>query len=443
MFQIVLQSEMNTTVLSQNEVFKIVTVDCQLFNAIKTIMNSLVNLKVNICKNLTSNLVYGGGKFCWAVRNFLKCLQHALKMYTWSLSENQASVMFKCRLTALFLKQSLFRKHDFAVYLYKLLNDSQNVHFWHWKIFSDYQYHSHAQIREEHSDRSKQFPFYGGGKPLIFSSEELLPYTSTNLYDQQYQFVQCIKINDIQNPVLNNNVILCKVPLDVFAPKLTLKSVKNISIMHNLFLPSKILLKNAQILLQDHKCQCGEFLSVFKPNKEVSNAEYQQKWYQNHKEKRAEYNKQSQYQESHKKSSQKQYWSKKDIRFPPNPPSSDLCQQIVSDFCVDTSPEVFEEAGCAVCGKLTPICEMEELSDVENINLLKVNGVTRKARCKSSDPVRQLRGPILAPDCNRVCSICVESLEKKKVPTLALANGIWGIKRLDICRTVVNCKSSP
>jgi hypothetical protein len=145
----------------------------------------------------------------------------------------------------------------------------------------------------------------------------------------------------------------------------------------------------------------------------------------------------------------KHYWSKKDVKFPPAPPSAELCQNIVSDFCADTSPDVFEEAGCAVCGKLTPICEMEELSEVENINLLKVDGVTRKARCKSSDPVRELRGPILAPGCSRVCPICVESLEKKKVPTLALANGLWvgeipdELQRLDICRTVAYCKSSP
>jgi len=64
----------------------------------------------------------------------------------------------------------------------------------------------------------------------------------------------------------------------------------------------------------------------------------------------------------------------------------------VSDFCADTSPEIFEESGCAVCGKLTPICEMEELSEVENVSLLKVDGVTRKARCKSTDPVRELKG---------------------------------------------------
>ena len=52
----------------------------------------------------------------------------------------------------------------------------------------------------------------------------------------------------------------------------------------------------------------------------------------------------------------------------------------MSDFCADTSPEIFEESGCAVCGKLTPICEMEELSDVENVNLLNVDGVTKSQR---------------------------------------------------------------
>ena len=68
---------------------------------------------------------------------------------------------------------------------------------------------------------------------------------------------------------------------------------------------------------------------------------------------------------------------------------------------------------------------MEDLSEVENVSLLKVDGVTRKARTKSSDPVKELRGPVLAPRCNRICPLCIDSLEKTKVPTLALANGLW------------------
>jgi hypothetical protein len=207
-------------------------------------------------------------------------------------------------------------------------------------------------------------------------------------------------------------------------------------------------------LLENHKCEtCDDLLAVFKPYKVASNAERQQTWYQKNKEKRAEYDKQRypnlNIKSLNKKSSQKHYWSKKDVKFPPNPPSAELCQNIVSDFCADTSPEMFEEAGCAVCGKLTPICEMEELSEVENINLLKVDGVTRKARCKSSDPVRELRGPILAPGCSRVCPICVESLEKKKMPTLALANGLWvgeipdELQDLTYAEQLLDCKGSP
>ena len=128
-------------------------------------------------------------------------------------------------------------------------------------------------------------------------------------------------------------------------------------------------------MLQDHKCQCGEFLSVFKPCKVASNAEHQQTWYQNHKNQCAEYNKCPEYQESHKTSSQKNYQTKKNAKFPPNPPSTELC--------ADTFPEVFEEVGCAVCGKLTPICEMEELCEVENISLLKIDGVTRNTDAKA------------------------------------------------------------
>ena len=218
-------------------------------------------------------------------------------------------------------------------------------------------------------------------------------------------------------------------PLNILAPKLTWKAAKELANLHDMHMPSKILLKNAQILLEGHKCEtCEDVLAIFRPYKIASNAERQQTWYQKNKEKHAESDKhrssKSEYQESHKKS-QKHYKSRKGVKFPPDPPSEELCQNIMLDFCADTSPELFEEAGCAVCGRLTPICKMEELSEVENVTLLKVDGVTRKARSQSSDPVRELKGPILAPGCSKVCPICIESLENKRIPTLALANGLW------------------
>ena len=42
---------------------------------------------------------------------------------------------------------------------------------------------------------------------------------------------------------------------------------------------------------------------------------------------------------------QKHYFAKKDVKISPAPPSAKLCQKIVSDFCADISPDVFEETG--------------------------------------------------------------------------------------------------
>jgi len=76
------------------------------------------------------------------------------------------------------------------------------------------------------------------------------------------------------------------------------------------------------------------------------------------KDSRAKYNKQRANNQisrvALKKSSQKHYQSKKGVRFPPVPPSATWCQNMYQ-ISVMTLSGVFEEAGCAVCGKLTPI----------------------------------------------------------------------------------------
>jgi len=345
-------------------VFKIVTINCQLFNNLKTIIKLTLNFDVENFKILTSTLIHGAETFAWSTRILLESLQHVLKIYTWSLSENQSFVQFKCRLIALMLKQSLFRKGDFAVYVHRIYHDYQNLYFWRLKFFPHYKNIFHAHIRDDHSNKLTRFHFCGGGKALIFSSDELHPYASADLNEQQYQFQHCVKKDNKQKLHLNDGDVLCCVPLNVLAPKLTLKAVKELANLHDMYMPSKILLKNAQMLLENHKCEtCPELLMVFKPYKLVSNAEYQQTWYQKNQEKRAEYDKQRtsnpEYQESNKNSSKKHRLSKKDVKFPPAPPSAELCRNIVSAFCDDTSPDVFEEAGCAVCGRLTPICEMD------------------------------------------------------------------------------------
>jgi hypothetical protein len=74
----------NFFVLPQNGVFNVVLVSCQLANKVKVIINSVLNLEVN----LTLTLIHGGEKLGWTIRLLLESLQHVLKMYTWSMFEN-------------------------------------------------------------------------------------------------------------------------------------------------------------------------------------------------------------------------------------------------------------------------------------------------------------------------------------------------------------------
>jgi hypothetical protein len=119
--------------LPPNGVFKIVTANCQLFNNVKTTVKTVLNLGLKGSKHLISTLIHGGEKLCWTIRILLESFQHVLKMYTWSLSENLNSVQFRCKLTALLLKQCLFKKHDFAVFLHKLYACA-NSSVMRWKI---------------------------------------------------------------------------------------------------------------------------------------------------------------------------------------------------------------------------------------------------------------------------------------------------------------------
>src|SRR5258705_350577 len=319
-----LQNEVFEIVLPQGRIFRVVIVNWELSNKVKAVIDFVFNLGVESIKISTSTLKNGGEKLGGTIRILLESLQHVLKMYTWSMCENQASIQFKCKLIGLLLRRSLFRKHDFALLLHRVYHDYQNLHFWHLKFFSKSKNDSHTHIKE-HTEKLTRYQFRAGGKVLLFSSDELLPYVSTDLHEQQYQFLHCITKKQKQSLLLHDGDVLCNVPLNILAPKLTLKTAKELANLHDMYMPSKILLKNAQILLEGHKCEtCEDVLAIFRPFKVASNAECQQTWYQKNQEKCAESDKHRsskfEYQESHKKS-QKHYKSRKNVKFPPEPPS--------------------------------------------------------------------------------------------------------------------------
>ena len=97
--------------------------------------------------------------------------------------------------------------------------------------------------------------------------------------------------------------------------------------------------------------------------------------------------------------------------FPPTPADPLLRRKIISDFYEATSPSKFAEAGCAVCGSLTPQSDLSELSSFDiNLNVLNVagHGFTRKERKLSTEPIVELDGNIIY-----IFTSCKEAIEHR------------------------------
>jgi hypothetical protein len=122
-------------VLPPNGVFRVVNVNCQLSNGFKTVMHYVFAVAVQSPEFFISTLIHGAEKSAWSIRNLLESFQHILKMYAWSLAENQVSIQFKCRLIAVMSKQSLFKKHDFVVCVHRVYDNHEHLCVWHWNFF--------------------------------------------------------------------------------------------------------------------------------------------------------------------------------------------------------------------------------------------------------------------------------------------------------------------
>jgi hypothetical protein len=129
-------------------------------------------------------------------------------------------------------------------------------------IEKKYLNNSHAYIKEENFDKSIRFHFYGDREALIFSSDELCAYASTDL---QYQFLQFIKRDNKQGSNFSDGNVHCNIPLNILVLNLALKFAKELANLHNMYMPSKILLKNAHILCGT----CPDLHAVFKLIKQL------------------------------------------------------------------------------------------------------------------------------------------------------------------------------
>ena len=177
-----------------------------------------------------------------------------------------------------------------------------------------------------------------------------------------------------------------------------MQELQDIGKLHGIYIPHQITKKTVLTYFHNHHCsQCDLYVSVL--TEHITNIKIGKK---------------------------KNLNDSSSSEFPPNPPSENLIEKIITGFCNDTAPENFVEAGCAVCGQLSPIREMIPVNEIKyDLSVISPNNIGCQERFKESDPIIPLNGPILAENCKDVCNSCLSFLKKEQKPPQSLANHFW------------------
>ena len=212
--------------------------------------------------------------------------------------------------------------------------------------------------------------------------------------DSDLRFVKYVPLSEAINIChQNSNMIPFHLPIQHLAVCLTLDEMRKMATLHNIIFHREVRKPALQKLFTDHNCNvCKKHASVF----ESCDIETRENA------------------------------SESLSKFPPSPTTCPQIEQIVNDFCADTSSSTFEESGCAVCGRLWPHAELTPFQDCAcDLSLLIAGGVIRKERLSTDNGVEEHSGPVVDKSCTNICETCIRSLGKGKVPKQALANGFW------------------
>ena len=307
----------------------------------------------------------------------------------------------------------------------------------------------------------------GGGISNIFTFDELAPFIINNINIDKSSKIKFVKYitQDEANELWATNelLIVCNLPLTILISKLIVSDLKIIAECHHVKIHSKMKSQEIQTAISTHTCHtCEQYISVFEPiiklkqdekakakhleavkkhktknpeKSKVSNLEAVQKHQSKNPEQYKASNLQAVQKHQSKNPSQskkanlksvKKYQDQKMRKFPPSLPSENLQHTIISNFCEDTAPSNFMKSGCAVCGKLTSVKELQKLSDLElDLSILVQLGVTQVERHFATDIITDQEGPVLDTSLDHICKSCHKSIVKGKMPLMALANGKW------------------
>jgi hypothetical protein len=425
-----------------------------------------ISIELNTLKIMSSNThIYVKliiSRFCQLLILFQKASERwnlpMFKSYiVYCYLQEHMSISKKCKIILMSLMRSLYKRHDYMIYLETMLctNLCRNIFILgycvfllravfdnyvdnnlRFTIFNEKSFNKNHKNSMQHEisnnviNNMKCTLKYdiGGGKKSAFTYEFLHQYTtpvSNMQYNANSSFTflsHCPKSTALELCKQNHNYIFACIPLSILLPLLPQSDIQNISKLHNLNLPYRTKLSQMTDLLTNHHCSyCETYASVFDNLSIQSKSKANRLFYM--KQKSKPQNERKIYEQEHKIINQNL-----DTIFPPAPPSYHLQEHIIRDCCKDCSPKNILESGCAVCGQLTPCKHLSKLSTTKcNLQILSTNGcgITRKERTTNLAPIEELSGPVLDSTCSNICVSCENSLLKKQTPKYALAKGLW------------------
>jgi len=192
----------------------------------------------------------------------------------------------------------------------------------------------------------------GVGRSYMFSSEVVIPLirkSADNIVDPLSCFCYVDHVDEIGqlNYPLSEKYVFVDIPLHDLIPHIPIRSILQIARQHHVPIGSHMSKGEMVQYFDNHSCvSCTQFLTVFAQCDSMKTKKNQLK----HKQKvyhEKKYKKQSDIVDHN-------MTEMANSIFPPPPLSQELSGTIITDFCKDSKPERFEEAGCAVCGQLTP-----------------------------------------------------------------------------------------
>ena len=290
---------------------------------------------------------------------------------------------------------------------------------------------------------------YSGGRQHMFTFDEIgnhiIPRPGQDVdHDSAFKFIDHVDSMDGVPYPAEQNFIYSDVPLPCLIPYLSLKMGLKIAALHNINLDPRAPKSKVNSSFLGHSCvSCNLYWSVFSVVASKVAKDRDCKRVIKVKNMMSLVNESDQAhtrQEDSGKNDQFLDSIHQPTEFLPMPVDDKLSHKIISDFCENLTPDALEEAGCVVCGQLVPVTQLTRLKAIKNLlHTLHASGVTQLERSLSTQPIREIKGPILDYTCNRVCNNCWQYLRNGKAPPYALANGLWlgAVPEVLLCLTYI------